>query len=459
MGSRLGQSGMVSKRLTDSEMNKTVCLEISADEPVAGAQAWYTVAICLVLMVFSYTDRNIINLLAPSIQKHLSLSDVQVGVLTGPAFAVTYTALIFPLAWLGDRTTRRGVLFVCTLLWAIAACACGFARSYDQLVLARMAVGAGEAALSPAAIVLISSQFPQHRLAVALSVFSLGTIGGPALAMGAGAWIVSTGHAFAASSLSPWGWAFVLTGAPCLLIAPLVLTLRGATPHPAATATETSQTLLGNLRANPRIAAAIVFGFGALSVSNAALLTWMPSYLIRAQGWSMTKAGYTMGLMLIVFATVGKIGSGFVTDALFVHGWRDAHIRYPMIFAAISIPGIAILGLSPTAALALAGFGVYLLVIYPNMGYGSAFVQLVSPPRLRGRMSALYVLTANVFAALGPLAVGEVSDRWTGPGQLGLALTIVCVLALVAAIAIFANALAATRAIVATGHPRNGVKE
>lgn len=435
----------------------------SATPPESGFRAWYTVIVCLLLMIVSFADRNIINLMAPAIQHDLRISDVQLGILTGPAFGLAYTAAIFPLAWLGDRTSIRKLLFACTLLWSFAAIACGFAHTYEHLLFWRMAVGVGEAALSPAAILLISSQFRSHELATPLSVFTLGTVGGFAVAMGGGG-LIASGNYFSQvgwlPSLPNWSWPFILTGAPGLLLAPLVLTLREPPRRARAAAgtTEAAGASTANFtRSNLGPLAAIICAFGMLSMASAALGAWIPTYFIRSHGWSISHIGYVFGLMLLVLASIGKLGSGMIIDRAFAAGRHDAHLRYPLVVGIVALPLAALFAMPGIDTLwVLVGLGVYLLLIYPSMGYASALIQIVTPAQVRGRMIATYIVSSNIFGAIGPFLVGILSGKALG-GGIGPALAILCATSLSVSTLLFWRVLRPAHALIAEGQTQQGI--
>ena len=122
------------------------------------AYAWYTVAVLLLAYTLSFIDRMILTLLVAPIRAALDISDTQVSLLIGLAFALFYTLLGLPIAWIADRWNRRNLILIGVALWSAMTAGCGFAGSYATLFLARMGVGVGEAALSPAASAWLASR-------------------------------------------------------------------------------------------------------------------------------------------------------------------------------------------------------------------------------------------------------------------------------------------------------------
>src|ERR1700732_5376463 len=143
--------------------------------------AWAVVAILIATAVLSYTDRQVLSLLVDPIRSDLGITDTQISLLLGTAFAVVYGIAGLPLGFLADRTSRRNLIFAGVLVWSCGTLACGFSHSFGQLFAARIVVGLGEAVLSPAAISLISDYFPPARRGTAVGCFLSG------IAMGRGA--------------------------------------------------------------------------------------------------------------------------------------------------------------------------------------------------------------------------------------------------------------------------------
>jgi len=201
-----------------------------ADYPRRG-YAWTVVAILIATAVLSYTDRQVLSLLVDPIRADLGISDTQVSLLLGTAFAVVYGIAGLPLGYLADRTSRRNLIFGGVLVWSIGTLACGFSQTFGQLFASRLVVGLGEAVLSPAAISLISDYFPPARRGMAVGCFLSG------IAMGIGASILIGGgvlHLVQLGALAntplatqaPWRLVLLVIGAPGLLWALAILAIR-----------------------------------------------------------------------------------------------------------------------------------------------------------------------------------------------------------------------------------------
>ena len=388
-------------------------------------RAWFTLILLLLLYMCSMLDRNIINVLVLPIQKEFGIGDFEMGLLLGPAFGLSYVILAFPLAWLGDRWSRRGVAAIGVVVWSLSNIAAGLSASFETLFLARIGVGAGEAALLPAAYVLIAQLFPQRGLALALSIFSMGTIAGMGVGYGFGGWLLDLleggKHIQLIGHVESWRLVFFITGVPSLVLAGLLYFVPEKTRAQTGGKEASDVPLLPFLRRNPWSALGLPLAFSMASLSSAALLMWLPAYTMPAFGWSATAAGAAVAGLLIIPATIGKIGSGLFVDWLFARGVKDAHPRYLMFALMIAGPcAIAAFFVGATPFIAL--LAIWFMLAYPVQGYGAAAIQLVTPEALRGRMSAIFTILVNIMAAgVAPTMVGYLSEyTFSGSGSLGL---------------------------------------
>ena len=163
-------------------MTSPSAIDKKRDDWPSPALGWYAVSVLLVAYIFSFIDRTIIGLLVGPIKASLQISDTQFGVLGGIAFTLFYTVLGVPIGRIADRVSRRGLIALGVAVWSFMTAACGWAASFWQLFLARVGVGVGEAALTPAAYSMIADYFPKERLGRALAVYQSGAFLGAALA-------------------------------------------------------------------------------------------------------------------------------------------------------------------------------------------------------------------------------------------------------------------------------------
>src|SRR5687768_16688234 len=199
----------------------------------ASAQAWYLVFVLLLFYIFSFIDRQIISLLVEPIKRDLQVSDTQIGMLQGLAFALFYTLFGIPIGRLADRMNRKVIIAAGVIAWSAMATWCGLAKNWTQLVIARAGVGVGEAALSPAAYSMITDAFPREKQGRAFSVYNMGIAIGAGIAMLVGGLVVAAisteGKTFTLPLLGEvraWQFVFIVTGAPGLLLPLLLLGVR-----------------------------------------------------------------------------------------------------------------------------------------------------------------------------------------------------------------------------------------
>ena len=200
------------------------------------SRAWTVVAILLATAVLSYTDRQVLSLLVDPIRHDMGISDTQISLLLGSAFAVIYGIAGIPLGYLADRISRRNLIFCGVSIWSLGTIACGFSQNFGEIFASRILVGLGEAALSPAAISLISDYFPPSRRGTAVGFFLSG------IAMGSGVAILIGGgvlHAIELGTLAatplagyaPWRMVLLVIGGPGLLWALVILLIREPVRH------------------------------------------------------------------------------------------------------------------------------------------------------------------------------------------------------------------------------------
>lgn len=205
---------------------------MTAPAPVSTARAWSALAVLMLAYTVSFVDRTILSLLIPPIQRDLGISDTQVSLLAGFAFAIFYTLMGIPLGRIADRYNRRNLIAVGITVWCLMTAACGLARTYWELFLARVGVGIGEAALSPAAYSMISDLFPRDQLGRAIAIYSIGLPIGSGVALLIGALVVGMVANVPpitlplVGTLYAWQLTFLLVGLPGLIVALLVLALR-----------------------------------------------------------------------------------------------------------------------------------------------------------------------------------------------------------------------------------------
>src|SRR5438270_11885748 len=223
-----------------------------APRPVETRYAWYVVGVLTLANVSGFLDRQVLSLLVPAIERDLGISDTQMSYLIGLSFSVFYTVLGLPIAWWADRANRRNIMASGVALWSLMTMLSGVASTYSRLLLTRIGVGVGEATLNAPSVSVIADYFPPERVGIAMSVWSLGTFLGSGLAYFIGGWVVGLVTAAGVVTvtlfgmLRPWQLVFVLVGAPGILVALLLLTVRDPrrAPHVPRSAEVAGMSLL-----------------------------------------------------------------------------------------------------------------------------------------------------------------------------------------------------------------------
>ena len=388
----------------------------SADTP-SPAYAWYVVAVLLLAYTLSFIDRMILSLLVGPIRADLGISDTQMSLLMGFAFAVFYSALGIPLGWLADRRGRRSLIVAGIAAWSLMTAACALARSYAGLFLVRIGVGVGEATLSPAAYSLLGDYFPREKLGRAMAVYSIGVPLGSGIALMAGSLVVKAVTEGAPvtlpllGALAPWRLAFIWIGLPGLLVAALVaLTVRE--PRRLGDAAQAARgEFTAFLRAHPAALAAHFGGMSLIALVMYGAMAWIPQFLHRTYGMPVPQAGFWFGIATAGCGACGLLIGGAMADGLYRRGYKDAHLRVIRLNAVILLPLFVGMALAPTAPVALALMIVGMLAGTIHGGVAGAALQLIAPNRLRARVVALYFLVANLVGlGLGPTAIALVAD-------------------------------------------------
>ncbi len=387
---------------------------------------WYVVFVLCVCGIVAYIDRQIINLLVEDIKIDLAVSDTQISLLQGLAFALFYALVAIPLGRIADSYSRRWLVTLGILAWTIAAISCGLAQTYEQLFAARMLVGVGEAVLTPAGFSLLADLFRPQRLARPVSVFTASSFVGSGIALMVGGEIISRLSELDAVVLplvgetAVWQAAFILGALPGL---PVAIWFFFSVPEPERLAAikQENNTVdyrhgfiaaLGFLAANTRLFAALFLGMSLIAAAQFGLGAWIPAFFMRVHEWSVAEIGRVQGLLFFVFGTAGVVAGGWLTDALQQRGYRDANLRTATICAALAAPCAFVVPLVNDPMLAVAALAAAMLFGTMPFGAGAAVIPTVSPPMYRAQLVALYLLVANIIGASGgPWSVAVVTDQ------------------------------------------------
>lgn len=413
------------------------------------AYAWYVVGILTAAYVSSFIDRQIMSLMVTPIKRDLGISDSRLSLLMGPSFALFYTLLGFPIGRLADARSRRGIIGVGIAAWSVMTALCGLARNYTQLFLARVGVGVGEAALSPPAYSLLADYFPKDRLGRALGVYSLGIYLGSGIALVLGGWIVGgvSGSDLLVlplvGGIHPWQAVFLVIGIPGVFLAILMRTvrepIRGAMGGRTVTEVLPAREVFDYVARHWRAFLAHCSGYGLIALVNYGMAAWVPAFIMRHYGWTVTRTGAIYGVLTMIFGVAGVIAGGHVGDLLLKRGHLDAKLRVGIIAAVGELISALTFLLVPDSTLMVVALVPFCFFAAFGFGAAPAGIQEISPVPMRAQTSALYLFIVNVLGlGLGPPAVAKLTDSvFHDESLVGYSLVVVAVGGLVSALAVF----------------------
>lgn len=390
------------------------------------AYAWYVVGILLFAYTVSFVDRQILSLLVQPIKRDLGISDTQIGLLAGFAFAMFYSVLGIPIARLADRKSRRAIIAVGVGLWSVMTAACGLSKNFWQLFLMRVGVGVGEATLSPAAYSMIADYFPPKKLAKAIGVYCMGLYGGAGLAMLVGSAVValvSDADAIVLPVIGPvfaWQMTFFVVALPGLLVLALMATVKEPTrreylPDGSTRATQPKPVPLREVFAfmgeNRKIIIGHFGGFLALGTVISAYLVWVPEFLRRSYDFSITQAGVIYGLSLLFLGTAGPYAGGWLAEKLTERGYKDAEMRAAMVGGIAMIPLSVLTPLMPGEISVVIMLALTTFALSFDQGLAPTILQLIAPNRMRAQLTAVFMFIAVLAGyTIGPAAVAMITD-------------------------------------------------
>ena len=386
---------------------------VDSDAPIeASRYSWYVLGLLCLVYLSNHVDRQVLMILLEPIKAELGTTDLQMGLLTGPAFALFYTIAGIPIARWADRGTRKTIVAISVAIWSLLTALSGAARSFGALALLRVGVGIGEAGCSPPSHSLISDYFPPHQRARAMGIFSAGSQAGAAFGWLLGGWLFY---------LLGWRWVFVAVGLPGVALAILVaFTIReperGRTERRTPSDIAESESLgraLGKLLRR-RTYAWLQIGGAFHAISGYGLATWVAPFLMRVHGLEIHVIGSWLGGIALIAGIPGVLLGGYLCDRL---SGRDArwYLWIPTLAALIGLP-FTLLFLflaNPTAALLAYAAHSLLHLAYTAPIY--AVTQAVVDLRARSLAVAVHLFIANLIGlGLGPVLVGGLND-WLRP--------------------------------------------
>lgn len=394
-----------------------------ARAPLSPARSWWAIFIFMVALMFNYLDRQLMTLLITPIKADFGLSDTQISLLIGFAFVLFYVLAGIPMARFIDRGPRKWIVASAIAFWSVMTVACGFARNYWHLLAARMLVGVGESCNAPGTYSMTSDIFPRDKLAKAISVIGIGQIAGSGVALLVGGglivWLTQLGpQTFpVVGTLKPWQMTFVLVGLPGILWALLFV---ATVPEPprretAGAAAPGFAATVAHLWGHKTAFAPMFMANGIKAMLSFGVTVWSPVFFERKFGYAPGEPGPMLGIIALIVSPIGLVLGGWLAERMYAAGRKDANMRMVWLVTMPLIPVAIAYPLVDQVWLAFALVGASLFLGSLGSGPANAAIQSITPGRMRGTTTAIYIAIFNVIGyGLGPLIVGWFNDHVFG---------------------------------------------
>lgn len=389
-------------------------------------QAWYGVVILTLAYILSFLDRQLLSLVVTDVKSDLNLTDSQMSLILGFAFALFYTTMGIPIGRLADKKSRRTIIGIGITFWCFMTAATGIVKTYIQLFIARVGVGVGEATLSPSALSMISDYFPKEKRGTAMGFFNMGVSVGSGIALILGGQIVAYFADFPpiilpiVGQIYEWQALFIFIGIPGLLVALLMASIK----EPSRKGIMTVVNKSGDSSEEISIKETIRFiyqrkeAYGWLFLSMAcsvligyAFLSWLPTMYIRAYSASIPTITLWLGFAFLIGGPFGATMSGWLGDKLYKKYNNSSHVMlfaYSMIIltiAAVLVP------LMPNYQTATLMFMPQIVMAAGQTALAPVAMINITPNQIRGQVTAVYFFVISMTGyTLGPTSVALITD-------------------------------------------------
>jgi len=366
----------------------------------------YALFMLVVVYTFNFIDRQIVGILAVPIKADLGLSDTQLGLMGGLAFALFYTGLGIPVAMMADRFNRTWIMTIALTVWSGMTAACGLATNFWQLFAARLGVGVGEAGGVAPAYSLISDFFPPTHRARALSIYSFG------IPIGSATGIVFGG---VIASLLDWRIAFFIVGLAGIAIAPIFKATvkeptRGGFDRQRKNVTPPNLMAILRLLIKKPSFWLISVGASCSSMMGYGLFFWLPSFFVRSFEMTLLSASLHFGAVLLIGGIAGIWAGGWFGD-------RFGQMKFSWY---VNIPALAFIAAVPFYVLAMLSSSqalTFVVLLFPTalgllwLGPVISVIQHLVPPNMRATASAIFLFINNLIGiGIGTFLIGAMSD-------------------------------------------------
>ena len=400
---------------------------INADQSIypSASTAWILVLILTFTYILSFVDRFILGLLIEPIKKEMGLSDTQIGLLLGPAFAIFYATMGIPLGWAADRLKRVWILACGIVIWSFATAASGLSKTFGHLFIARMSVGFGEATLNPCAFSMISDSFPPEKRGLPIAFYSAALSLGSAIASLLGAailtWVQGNDNIILPiiGEVSSWQLTFLILGIPGIFFGILFFFIK----EPIRI--KTNKNLVEGRKANPidmlnyilknwKVFATFLPIFCFLTIT-AYSQGWLAPMFQRTWGWSPRDYALVNGIILLACGPLSINLAGWLSDRWYAKGYFDAPLLVSIIGALITIPTSILAPLMPSGEWCFVILAINTIGLTWLSATGVTALINIVPADIRAQVIAFYYMTISITGLmLGPTAVGLLTDNFFG---------------------------------------------
>lgn len=405
---------------------------------------WFVAFALSLGYLLAMIDRFLISITLEPMKAELNFTDTELGLLSGPAFALFYSIFGVPLGRLADLTDRCRLIGGAMLVWSLATAAIAFVHSFEGIFIARAIVGIGEAALVPAGTALLAVLFTNDKVGRPTSIFLAGASLGKSTAfIGGGALLAvltAAGGMHFGLHFSPWQSLFLIASIPGAFLGILFLSLRDPGNGPKAAVRPPMSEAYRHFSTRKAAYILHICASACVNLSNVVLITWTPSFYTREFALSPAEAAVTAGIATLITAPFGCWLGGVIVDRLRRRGVLAAPVIMVGTGAAILVPSVLLFTLSGSLTASIIGYGLAMFSIQIAATPSLLGVQQLTPQRHRGLVVSVFILVGAIVAmGIGPVLTGAANDFLFEGKSLGF--SILGVIAIVCSIGVLCSAI------------------